>query len=212
MPKKDTLTGGTGDVNPQVFKIPLQIVPFTTAAGVAGAFTASAAVPIPILRLPQKADRAVIMEIVKIRWANGLFLSLPVDSAQNFIVTGTAFIATGPSPFPVGLNPANNVYNPSDSRVVDYVTVTNAVGRTATSLLCFSVDNETPNFHDLTDNDGHGFLVATDQLFIGAQINVLPLDSTVQYTTGFNAQADLFYRFKEVSLKEYIGIVQSQGN
>lgn len=55
---------------------------------------------------------------------------------------------------------------------------------------------------DLTDGAGHGYLVATDSIFAR-------LSSTL---TGLTNTADvrLLYRFKEVPLAEYIGIVQSQ--
>jgi len=63
------------------------------------------------------------------------------------------------------------------------------------------VSNE-PFEQDLTDGDGHGILVATDNIF--AQINSV--------TTSLTNVCDIkiMYRWKNVSLQEYIGIVQSQ--
>jgi hypothetical protein len=55
---------------------------------------------------------------------------------------------------------------------------------------------------DLTDGAGHGVLVATDSIFIGA--------ATTSYAGAATFYARVFYRFKEVTLQEYIGIVQSQ--
>lgn len=55
---------------------------------------------------------------------------------------------------------------------------------------------------DLTDKAGHGFLVATDQIY--AYIQSANLGDNV---TGYMR---VQYRFKEVTLQEYIGIVQSQ--
>lgn len=74
----------------------------------------------------------------------------------------------------------------------------------------FSTDNESIDIHDLTDGAGHGILVATDQIFLTQQTGLTSMGgSTADTITGF-VQADLIYRFKEVKLQEYIGIVQSQ--
>jgi len=60
----------------------------------------------------------------------------------------------------------------------------------------------TTGMQDLTDGDGHGILIATDNIF-----------AQVTSTATGNANAvniKLLYRWKNVSLSEYIGIVQSQ--
>jgi len=59
-----------------------------------------------------------------------------------------------------------------------------------------------PQVWDLTDASGHGVLVATDNIF--AQVSSTGTSLT---NTAF---IKLLYRFKEVGLTEYIGIVQSQ--
>jgi len=80
-------------------------------------------------------------------------------------------------------------------------------------LLVYSTDNESIDIHDLTDGAGHGILIATDQIFLTQQTSLacLTASGTADSITGF-VQADLIYRFKEVKLQEYIGIVQSQQN
>ncbi len=55
---------------------------------------------------------------------------------------------------------------------------------------------------DLTDDTGHGVLVATDNIFIQC--------FSSSALNPITASARLFYRWKNVSLAEYIGIVQSQ--
>lgn len=55
---------------------------------------------------------------------------------------------------------------------------------------------------DLTDGAGHGVLIATDQMFLGV--------NTVGFVAAGGAVVKLLYRFKEIKLAEYIGIVQSQ--
>lgn len=63
-------------------------------------------------------------------------------------------------------------------------------------------NNQVQFIMDLTDEAGHGILVATDNLYF------------VNYSAGTGATNGmvyvLTYRFKDVSLEEYIGIVQSQ--
>jgi hypothetical protein len=54
---------------------------------------------------------------------------------------------------------------------------------------------------DCTDGAGHGVLVATDTLYC-------QLAGGASWATSFNAK--ILYRLKNVSLAEYIGIVQSQ--
>lgn len=72
----------------------------------------------------------------------------------------------------------------------------------------FSSDNEGVDWHDLTDGAGHGVLIATDNIWCTAFINgACPDIGTTASATIF---ADLLYRFKKISLQEYIGIVQSQ--
>lgn len=74
-----------------------------------------------------------------------------------------------------------------------------------------SADTEPVNWHDLTDGAGHGVLVATDNIFLTLQTaaTVVGASATITAATGFGECA-ILYRFKEVGLAEYIGIVQSQ--
>ena len=61
---------------------------------------------------------------------------------------------------------------------------------------------EDPATDRLDDGAGHGFLVGTDSLSLS-----LESIATTQANVVF---FKIFYRYKEVSLAEYIGIVQSQ--
>lgn len=55
---------------------------------------------------------------------------------------------------------------------------------------------------DLTDGAGHGYLVATDQIFAQVVSTTTSNSNTVSYK--------ILYRWKNVGLAEYVGIVQSQ--
>lgn len=59
-----------------------------------------------------------------------------------------------------------------------------------------------PFVQDLTDGAGHGVLVATDNIFGQLSSNATSNTNTVR--------VKILYRFKRVSLAEYVGIVQSQ--
>lgn len=59
-----------------------------------------------------------------------------------------------------------------------------------------------PYHHDLTDGAGHGILIATDQIFVQMKSQATG--------TANSAYIKLCYRWKNVGLSEYIGIVQSQ--
>jgi hypothetical protein len=55
---------------------------------------------------------------------------------------------------------------------------------------------------ELTDGAGHGLLLATDTIYLAMY--------SANKVTADNYVVKLAYRWKEVSLVEYIGIVQSQ--
>ncbi|GAG62860.1 unnamed protein product, partial [marine sediment metagenome] len=55
---------------------------------------------------------------------------------------------------------------------------------------------------DCTDDIGHGILVASDYIYVQGD--------TTGYGVGAEFNFKILYRFKNVRLQEYIGIVQSQ--
>lgn len=59
-----------------------------------------------------------------------------------------------------------------------------------------------PFTYDCTDGAGHGIIIATDSIYV----------QVASTTTGVanNARIKLMYRWKDVPLQEYIGVVQSQ--
>lgn len=66
----------------------------------------------------------------------------------------------------------------------------------------FFVTDTEPYHDDLTDGAGHGVLVATDRIY--CQISSTGTGAAQQCT------GKIWYRWKNVTLPEYIGIVQSQ--
>lgn len=64
------------------------------------------------------------------------------------------------------------------------------------------IDNGLSGVIDMTDGAGHGFLIATDNLFAQVQSSGTGAAQAVAFK--------IYYRWKNVGLAEYIGIVQSQ--
>ena len=196
MPKRgrssrDTLTGGSGDVNPQslVLSHVTETAPDT--------FT-SQTLALPIPRLPIQKGRALVMEIQRV-W----FMFVNSGYVSNTTTNITAALTTNP-----GANDNNSVQNGNglglfqDPRTICQATrlfVALATGGGAGIAFEY---NDAIREVDLTDDAGHGFLVATDNLFLCC--------SSVGTASNSTVACRFTYRFKDVALEEYIGIVQSQ--
>ena len=181
---RDTLTGGTGDVNPQFLLSP-RISNATPGSLV------SVQLPLPIQRLPT-TGRAQVLEILKVTWDFD-FTIINTDAATT--LGGIAYLTTR--------NPNNSAPSTVDNTTVDWIeqklqTLSATSGGIAVQI-------EHPFLHDLTDGAGHGVLIGTDYLF-------LSLLNPSGYTAGnvTFSSARILYRWKDVSLAEYIGMVQSQ--
>lgn len=177
----DTLTGGTHDVNPQW----LQFRTTQTGADATTVLT----LPLPIQRLPNNS-RAIVLEILQILMDFPLMTTVAVGvTAYNIRVSvctsnpGIAAIVTF-----------------DDSRVLAMMQKENVSSFTAAGTL-YQINFE-PHTLDLSDGAGHGILVATDNMF-------LQVSSVATGVTNIVA-GKIKYRWKEISLAEYIGIVQSQ--
>lgn len=168
------LTGGTGDVNPQQLFLDLS----QSGADAATNFD----VPLPIPRYNAKANRSIVLEILRIVSVANQTTAPGAGVASEVQVT----LGTQPTPL---VTQATTFF--VDSREIDTITAIGVQGPT----------NRAYQF-DYTDGAGHGFLVATDNL--GARVN----STNTGLTNRFFVR--VYYRFKEVPLAEYIGIVQGQ--
>lgn len=176
------LTGGTGDVNPQFLSF--------TATQSAADTTTSIQVALPVQRL-QNRNMAQVMEVLKVFWNT----STPpaIAAVGESLDSITAVLST------VSFGTTNAVF--SDPRVIALTNVAQRGAFTAGGTYVNSYETR-PFVQDLTDGAGHGVLVATDSLFMQVQ----------SATTGNAniAQCKVLYRMKNVSMTEYVGIVQSQ--
>lgn len=180
--KGDALTGGSRDVNPQT----MVMGPFTQSGNDANIATG---VALPIPRLPIAKGRALVMELL-----DAEFYSPSSLYNANQVTYGAWAITTNPGPTltPIGLF--------TDPRTIKFFerTTINIASATGVSFDTF----ENNRWFDLTDQAGHGILVATDQLYF--------VFLSANTATANTAAAKITYRFKDVALEEYIGIVQSQ--
>lgn len=181
--RSDTLTGGTGDVNPQWLS-PQQ---FVLAAGQSFGVTAFA---LPVNRFATPKNKSIIIEVLKV------IADYPTPNVIP-AATGTTQLAR----YQISTKPLTT-YDPSQPTVFAFGAQTWRGAMTATGGSQAVVQE--PSQLDTTDGAGHGILVATDQIYFQFE--------TVAYAAGtsVNFVIKIMYRFKEVSLQEYIGIVQSQ--
>jgi hypothetical protein len=177
------LTGGTGDVNPQFMSGTLNMAVANT--------TVSQAIVLPISKgLFESRGKATIIEVLKI------MIGLPayeiVANVAETLRTRFVNISTqNHGAVAVFLNDANVIAAYSDSMVSAFT----AGGTYA------AVSKDYVEF-DLTDGAGHGVLIASDYLYIQG--------GTAAYTAAGTYLYKILYRYKNVALSEYIGIVQSQ--
>lgn len=176
----DQLTGGTGDVSPQLLS---EILNMT----VANTFVETT-IPLPQNRFNLKKGRSIVVEVLKV------YFTLPAKD-NNHAAGGDISVAQAQ----IG-TVTIGAYQPGNTRVFAFAE--REYRGAFTALGSFQAVISDPYVLDLTDGSGHGILVATDNIFYGV--------TTTNYAAAQTFQMKMLYRFKEVSLEEYIGIVQSQ--
>lgn len=208
MPKGGTLTGGTGDVNPQWYKLQVPNGIFLTTTAVQSA-SATQAYPLPVSRLKQAASgKTTVIEVLKVRWMNQLQLAAN-QAPHNAIYTVQSWLSTR-APNYIAAPAAFSPFDPTDGAIVDQASTVSVYGVDVNGQInAASFDNEGVNDHDLTDGDGHGILIATDNIWVSLMLTVASADVESYSANGYST-CWILYRFKDVSLTEYIGMVQSQ--
>ena len=145
----------------------------------------------PIVRVGAgPANKSVIMEVLKV------YVEMPAIDLDNAAATdrqmqftfSTVDLGTGLATF-------------DNSRVFAQVSFDLRNAFTAAGTGTLNARNN-PFVYDMTDGAGHGVLIATDNIFVQG--------NTTNQVSASIFRFKILYRFKEVSLVEYIGIVQSQ--
>lgn len=142
---------------------------------------------LPIPRLPIMKGRSLVIELLKVKFIVEGFTAALASTNQYYMN-----ITTNPTV------PANFAIASEDPRTIADWFLAIIVGAAAGAIQ-FPLEHVV----DLTDEAGHGILIATDNLYMN-------IGSANTGTHTWSGVARLSYRFKDVSLEEYIGIVQSQ--
>lgn len=167
------LTGGTGDVNPQLLNF--------TVAQTANDVTQTLEQPLPVPRIGVKKGRSIVVEVLWVQFSVDDFRT-PAGTAVSytFLLSTAAAAITVADPRTFALEDLEILASAAPDRFFRRRTMR----------------------QHFTDGAGHGFLVATDSVF---------LSIVTSNTAGQSAvNCKLAYRFKEVALEEYIGIVAGQ--
>lgn len=179
-----SVTGGTGDIKPQILTI-------TSGAAPAAAQYVSASTALPVPRFGARAGKATIFEFLWVDWyLNVADFGDTVNDAWGWLSTA-ATRANGVSSTLATLNA--DILDPRAFALAIVNKTLTTSGSTSTTY---------PIRVDLTDSNGNGYLVATDKLVIS--------NGSVGNTAVGEAVAKVAYRLVDVGIDEYVGIVQSQ--
>lgn len=184
--RAESITGGSGDVNPQWMTLPV------INLSAPNTFT-SLQIPLPISRLPTKQGKAMVIEVLKV------LLDWPAPS-PGFLSTGGQTIIYY---FQLTTARATQIIAGDPSAFAHFDLYIRGVSAGVNPQYVYMYED--PRILDLTDGAGHGILIATDSIWAAAE--------TTNYQGALGAgpfSCRILYRFKEISLPEYIGIVQSQ--
>ncbi len=179
-----SVTGGTGDIKPQVLTVS------TTASAGTDDYSVQQ-VNLPVPRFGTMKTKATVFELLKIEYypriadvvsvskIYGMFFATQLLRAQNDTCTAATLAADVLDPVVFGYSLLSSTVTTSGSSDIVY-----------------------PLTIDMTDQNGNGFVIATDRLFfhVGA----------VADTTVGTSGAKLTYRLVNIGITEYVGIVQSQ--
>jgi len=178
------VTGGTGDIKPQLLTVAGANAVATTVYNVQQ-------VSLPVAKVGFQKSKAQIVEILKV-----YFLMGTEDYANAADKIFWAFLTTNTNRAnATTANVGNSVQDFDDSRTFAYAQM--AVGATTSGVSQGHVIER-----DLTDQNGNGFLVATDQIDF--------VYSGIGQATGISTSVKILYRYVNVGIQEYVGIVQGQ--
>lgn len=135
--------------------------------------------PLPVPRLRrERGDEVQVIEILKVNF-HGPNLETVVDEGR------------------VSCKLMTKDYD-ADPKEIPTVIATVSIECTGAG----SFVNIEPNIQDMTDGDGHGYLVAVDTLYIGI--------ASANQTATTKCHVRIYWRFKTVPLAEFLGLIQSQ--
>lgn len=146
--------------------------------------TSYARIQLPIQRLPTKG-KSQVLEVTKV----------------HFFMTGNE-TGGGHSNVTLATNQPPTLQSLLDPSVIVAWRVRNGVDGGATGANTVYFNGKDSGMIDMTDGSGRGLLVGTDNMYLCHTTNTNGGPSSVQ--------VHLYYRFKNVGVKEYVGMLQSQ--
>lgn len=183
------LTGGSGDVNPQFISGLAQFLGQTPPYSKLVQYQT---IPNPVSKLPRKGAKVTVLEVLKI-YAKFQYEHPPHVAANNDFFQMISF-STKP-------HPDGDYYRFGQSQCLFQIESGYYIIGVA-PVSYYVHDPDQPFEYDLTDSAGHGILVATDSIYVATEAFGYEFQNEMSWK--------IMYRFKNVSLTEYIGIVQSQ--
>lgn len=184
------LTGGTGDVNPNIFR-------FATLTSTALGSSERVVAATPLNAFNNVAgNRATVMEVLKVFFTNRTTFSTGLGQSfafMNFMLASSRNVAA-----------ADVQQGWAAPQCVGYKQIRQNIQATGSTL---SEPNgfETSWEVDVTDGAGHGILIA------GPEVEFVTLAEVIGAATmsASTRQCAFLYRFKDVPLQEYMGILAS---
>jgi len=192
--KGGSLTGGTGDVNPQWFNLGGAGVAYTDANPIAAKNSYNTyTVPIqPAAMMSAGKGRTMVMEILRVEFQ----LSGAMGSQNTSLQAAICSRAPGAAPDITLGKPhvlASIAFDPWD--------ISGGSGGAAYQIIGLkSVD--------VTDDTGHGIIFAGQTIFLALENPAVAGANGTPATHALTGR--ILFRWKNVSLQEYIGVVTSQ--
>jgi len=179
-----SVTGGTGDIKPQVLTI-------GTSASAGTDDYSVAQVNLPVPRFGTMKTKATVFELLKIEYYPRIADTVSVTKIYACFLATQALRAQSDTCTAATL--AADVLDPV---VFAYVLQANTLTTSGDTGIHY------PLSIDMTDQNGNGYVIATDRLFFHV--------GSVGDTTVGTSAAKLTYRLVNIGITEYVGIVQSQ--
>ena len=179
-----SVTGGTGDIKPQILTLD------TGTAGSVGDYTVNrTALPVP--RFGTMKTKATIFEFLSIDWY------INIEDVLDGSATNWAFLTTTTNRVDAEASTLGSAAaDVTDPKTFGFALENRQLTTSGAAFL------QMPLHIDLTDNNGNGVLIATDQITI--------VHGNLSGTNVGSVVAKVLYRLVNVGIQEYVGIVQSQ--
>lgn len=145
---RDTLTGGTGDVNPQIFTV-RGVQPTPDSA-------ATFAFPVPVPRYGATKTKATVMEILRVDW---ILDDVSIATGATSCTYSASLATSSPD-----MSSSSSLL--ADPKAFAYFNIDIVVA----TLTGIGVSSRAKSDR-LDDGAGHGLLVATDQIWLGFTTN-----------------------------------------